>query len=247
MDFLQAFRDYLGPKRYQLYPYILPQKSRFALICPGGGYNMVCSFAEGKPHAKKLNKMGYSAFVLRYDTREKGCYPTPMADVARALRYILDNSEMLNVEPEGFSIWGSSAGGHLAASFGTENMGYPHYGLPKPSALILSYPVITMGKFGHPGSRDSLLGLSPPQLLIDETSVEQHVWPGFPPTFVWCGKDDEVVDYRNSTMLARQMELMGIPHKLTVFEHVRHGLGLAEKTDAKGWFSEAVEFWETYV
>lgn len=245
IDIWQATLDYYGPNRYKLYPYLMPQKAKFAVICPGGGYGTVCSFSEGKPYAKRLNELGYSAFVLRYRTRKKGRYPAPMDDLARAVKYILENSEKLNVETGGYSVWGSSAGGHLAASFGTQNMGYAHYGLPKPAALVLTYPVISMEDYGHPGSAKNLLGKGCSRALVDETSVEKQLWPGFPPTFVWSCWHDGTVDCRNSQMLAEGLAKQGVLHKLMLFDDGKHGSGLATGTTAETWFSNAIEFWET--
>ena len=54
------------------------------------------------------------------------------------------HSDEWNLDMENYSLWGSSAGGHLVASFGTDSMGYKKYNLPKPGAIILSYPVISM-------------------------------------------------------------------------------------------------------
>lgn len=247
MDLIQAMKDRFGKNEYLLTPYVVEKKSKFALICPGGGYGMVCSVAEGKPYAKKLNELGYSAFVLRYRIRSKGRYPIPMEDVAVALDYILEHSDELNVETSGYSLWGSSAGGHLVASFGTQNMGYSKYNLPKPSAIVLTYPVITMGSLTHQGSLENLLGENATQEQIQETSVEKQITPDYPPTFLWCGKVDDVVDYQNSVMMEQQLEENQVPHKFMLFESVGHGVGLAKGTEAEQWFQEAVQFWESHM
>lgn len=122
--------------------------------------------------------------------QKKARYPAPMEDLARALGDILNRAEELNLETDGYSIWGSSAGGHLAASFGTEAMGYAKYGLPKPGALVLCYPVVTMGEKTHLGSRNNLLGEAPEADMIALASVERQITPAYPPTFVWCGDAD---------------------------------------------------------
>ena len=36
----------------------LAKKSKFAVICPGGGYGAVCALLEGYPLAMQLNQMG---------------------------------------------------------------------------------------------------------------------------------------------------------------------------------------------
>lgn len=159
----QAFRDMLHRNDYELKEYVIRdgKKHPFAVICPGGGYSMVCSFVEGMPFAKRLNEMGYSAFVVYYRTKDRARFPGPQDDLARAVKEILHRAEEWNLDTRGYSVWGASAGGHLAASFGTESMGYRKYGLPKPAALVLTYPVITMSDLTHPGTRANLLGTAP--------------------------------------------------------------------------------------
>lgn len=246
IDLWQATKDFYSKNEYALESYPIKKKSKFALICPGGGYEMVCSFVEGKPYAKALNELGFSAFVLRYRVKGKARFPAPMDDLARAVRYILDHSEELNVEREGWSLWGSSAGGHLAASFGTDNMGYISRKLPAPAALVLSYPVITMESFTHKGSAARLLGKEWTPADIQSTSIEKNVSSNYPPTFVWCSRTDEIVDWHNSNMLAEALEKNNVPHQFLLYETGRHGCGIGKGTANESWFGEAVEFWSKY-
>ncbi|MGN0998470.1 MAG: alpha/beta hydrolase [Faecousia sp.] len=242
-----AARDFWRRNEYGLKEFVIRdgKKHPFAVVCPGGGYSMVCSFLEGVPYANRLNEQGYSAFVLYYRCRKKARYPAPMEDLARALRDILNRAEELNLETEGYSIWGSSAGGHLAASFGTETMGYSRFGLPKPGALILCYPVITMGARTHKGSRNNLLGSDPAEALTELTSVEKQITANYPPTFVWCGDTDRTVDPENSRMLSGELEKNGIPHRFVEYPGVDHGVGLGNGLACEKWFEESVAFWES--
>ena len=52
----------------------------FVLLFPGGGYQSVCSAAEGFPAAAELNEAGYNAFVLSYRVREHSQMPKPLED-----------------------------------------------------------------------------------------------------------------------------------------------------------------------
>lgn len=245
---LLAFRDINRRPGYDLKFYPAPggKKAPFALIAPGGGYSMVCSFVEGEPFARELNKRGYSAFVLYYRVRKQAVYPNPQDDMARALRQILDHGEEYNVETTGFSVWGSSAGGHLAASFGTDALGYAKYGLPKPAAVVLVYPVITMGEHTHAGSRDNLLGKNAPEERVKALSIENCVTPDYPPAYIWNTQDDELVPSVNGRLFARAAEAAGVDCRYHCFPHGPHGLGLARGTACEGWFDEAVSFWETH-
>ncbi len=242
-EFMQRTYDLHRPNRYALKPYLIKDGKRhpFAVICPGGGYNAVCSFVEGKPFAEKLNKLGYHAFVVYYRTKNKARYPNPHEDLNRAVEEVFAHAEKWNLDTRSWSIWGSSAGGHLAASYCTEN-----WGTPKPTALVLVYPVITMGEYTHEGSRDNLLGKKASQDMIEKLSVEKQVDSDYPPTFVWYGTADDTVVLPNTQMLAEALDKAGVPCKVEEYEGIGHGVGLAKGTVAEGWIENAVEFWKNH-
>lgn len=242
---LQAAFDFWRGRDYGLKEYLIRdgKEHPFALICPGGAYSMVCSFIEGAPYAKRLNELGYHAFVLYYRCGKKAHYPAPQDDLARALRDILNRAEELHLDTEDYSVWGSSAGGHLTATFGTERLGYVHYGIPKPAALILTYPVVTMEDCTHAGSRKNLLGEAPTRQEIELYSVEKNITPAYPPTFLWCGSADRTVDPENSRELAKTLEANGIAYQFIEYPGVDHGVGLGEGLACEPWFDDAVEFW----
>ena len=245
---IQEIRDRQRPSRYELKKFLIKdgKKHPFALICPGGAYGCVCSFVEGVPFMEELKKKGYAVFILYYHIKDEARYPAPQDDVARALQDILEHAEEYNIDPEGYSVWGSSAGGHLVASFGTENMGYMQYQLPKPASLILIYPVVTMGEKTHQGSRDNLLGVNPTEEMVVFTSVEEQITENYPPTFVWCGDADRVVDPVNSHMLVAALEEKQIPHEFVEYPGVDHGVGLGKGLVCEPWFEKAVAFWEKH-
>ena len=233
-------------KGYYLEKYILKDGKRHpvAIICPGGGYRRVCSFVEGLPFARKLNAMGYSAVVVHYRCGNKNPYPVPQADLARAIRHVMDRKDHWNLDMENYSLWGSSAGGHLAASFGTDAMGYKKYNLPKPGALILTYPVVTMGEKAHEGSRTYLLGKNPTEEDVRFASIEHQVDSDYPPTFLWWGDSDTCVDPDNSRMLRAALEANHIPSMCMEYAGVDHGIGIGKGLPCEGWFEKAVAFWE---
>lgn len=243
-EMVQAAYDFWRPNRYGLKPYLLNDggKHPFAVICPGGGYSMVCSFVEGKPFAEALNARGYHAFVVYYRVKRKAMYPAPQDDLERAIREVFNRAEEWNLNTKSWSLWGSSAGGHLAASFCTEDRG-----IPKPSALILCYPVITMTQRTHSGSRDRLLGREPDSAMIERLSVENHISSTYPPTYLWNGTADELVDPMNSRLLEAALNRERVSHKAEQFAGVGHGVGLAKGTAAEPWFEHAISFWEEQI
>ena len=245
VDVKQSWKDMFFTKNeYRLVDdYVIRdgKKHPFAVICPGGGYYMVCSFIEGVPFAKRLNEMGISVFIVYYRVKKKAHYPAPQEDLARAVREILNNSERYHLETENYSVWGSSAGGHLAASFGLE---YRSRGLPKPGAEILIYPVISMDKtLTHMGSHDFLLGKDASPELEERTSIDKQVTADYPPTYIWCGDADDTVPPENTARMAKALEAAGVPYQCEVFPGVGHGVGPGTGTSAEGWIDHAVAFW----
>lgn len=249
--FLSQIQEFLDTNRnnvYRLKPYLVRDGKTHpvAIVIPGGGYRRICNFSEGYPYAKKLNAMGCHAFVLYYHVREYAHYPAPQKDLVRAVKEIMAHADQWKLDMDGYSVWGSSAGGHLAASFGTEAMGYTQYGLPKPGALVLTYPVVTMGEKTHEGSRNFLIGREPDEETVRLTSVEKQVTPAYPPTFLWWGAEDDCVDPANSRMLKDALEEKHIPSLCTQYPATGHGVGIGEGLPCEGWFEKAVQFWEEH-
>lgn len=246
-DSKQLRSDMFRPNRYELDERFVirdGKKHPFALVVPGGGYYMVCSFIEGAPIARILNEKGISVFILYYRVKDKARYPAPQDDLARAVWHILSNADDYCVERENYSVWGASAGGHLTASFGTETMGYVKYGLPKPGALILTYPVISMQKeLTHMGSHDMLLGKHATYVQELAASVELHVTDNYPRTYIWCGDADGTVPPDNTRNMVKALEAHNIEHMCEIFPGVDHGVGPGTGTAAEGWINRAVKFW----
>ena len=90
------------------------RKNRAAvLIFPGGGYDY-CSDREAEPVALKFLGAGINAFVLRYSCYRKK-FPTNLLEALSALKFIRENAEEFDIDPEKIIVCGFSAGGHLAA------------------------------------------------------------------------------------------------------------------------------------
>ncbi len=224
----------------------LAKKSKFAVICPGGGYGAVCALLEGYPLAKQLNQMGYAAFVVGYRCGRIGRQTTPMEDLATAVAYILRHAEKFRLDTEAYAVIGFSAGAHLAGSLAVPAIGYEKYHLPKPGVMFLGYPVITMGEMAHAGSRENFLGkdYSDDKGLQEKYSLEKHVTGAYPPTFLWQCDGDCLVPCANSGLMAKALEVHQVPYCYEVFPYPTHGLCEDADVHAKNWLERAVGFWE---
>jgi acetyl esterase/lipase len=203
------------------------------VVCPGGGYGALADH-EGKPVAQWLNSLGVTAFVLRYRLGPRYHHPTMLRDAARAIRTVRANAQKWGLDPHRIGILGFSAGGHLASTAATHfDDGNPNAEDPvervssRPDAAILIYPVITLdGPYAHLGSRDNLLGPSPPKELIDLLSNEKQVTPRTPPVFLVHTNGDTGVPAENSLLFALALRRAGVPMELHLYEKGEHGFGL---------------------
>lgn len=227
-----------------IYAFLIGSGAPFVLLFPGGGYGDVCSLVEGYSTALKLNAAGYNVFIVNYTVGKMKSPTEPAEDVASALSYIFAHCSEWNVGID-YAVCGFSAGGHLAATWGTKTLDYQKYGLKKPEAVILCYPVITVGEFTHVGSRKNLLGAhAQDKETQDAYSIEKQVEEEYPPTFIWQCKNDSVVPFQNSLLMKESLQKHGVPYELMAVEGTVHGWGAGVGTPAEGWIEKAVQFWK---
>jgi acetyl esterase/lipase len=205
------------------------------VVAPGGGYTHLAMEKEGYAFARWLNERGVAAFVLTYRLGPKYHHPMELEDAQRAIRMVRAHAAEWGVVTDHVGMWGSSAGGHLAATAGTkfdcgktdasdvvEQQG------SRPDFLVLAYPVITFKEPDlHRGSLKNLLGDSPDPALVDSLSAETQVTKDTPPTFLFATTDDKTVPVINSVMFYSALVKAGVPAEMHLFQHGSHGAGLA--------------------
>jgi acetyl esterase/lipase len=218
------------------------------IICPGGGYSRRAEH-EGAPVATWLNGLGLAAFLLDYRVAPHR-HPTPLRDAQRAIRLVRHQADSLNIRADRVAILGFSAGGHLAATAGTNfDSGDPeardpvHRMSSRPDLLVLCYPVISFGPFAHVGSMWNLLGDDPSADLRRQLSAETNVTRATPPTFLWHTADDPAVSVEHSLAFAAALHRNGVPFSLHVYPTGAHGLGLAlDDPEVSSWTAHCADF-----
>ena len=202
------------------------------VICPGGGYSMT-SDREAEPIAIKFNSLGFHAFVVRYTVTPPMCFPGALLEASRAIAMVREHADEWCVDSDKVFIIGFSAGGHLAGSVGVfwnhdfvkEALG-TYNGEHKPNGMILSYPVISSGEYGHHDSIRNLL-----RERYDEqkeaVSLEKQVSDDTVPAFIWHTVEDTVVPVENALLMASALQAKKIPYELHVYPYGFHGLALS--------------------
>lgn len=184
---------------------------RVAFCNAGGGFAYVGAMQDSFPHALELSKKGYNAFALIYRPNAQ----TACEDLARAIAFVHEHAEELQVDVSDYSLWGGSAGARMAAwlgTYGTQSFGEEEY--PRPAAVIMQYT-----------------GLS-------------EVRGTEPPTYNCVGTRDGIASYRTMEDRINRIRQQGTDAEIEIFEGLPHGFGLGEGTVAEGWIDNAVAFWE---
>jgi acetyl esterase/lipase len=218
------------------------------VVCPGGGYTIRAEH-EGEPVARWLNSIGLPAFVCHYRVQPFR-HPCAFDDARRALRWVRHHAPQWRIDPNRVGMLGFSAGGHLVSTVGTHwDYGDPRADDPleriscRPDAMVLCYPVITLGEHGHQGCATNLLGDEPDETLRGELSNETQVTPETPPTFLWHTADDAGVSVKHSLLFAEALDRCGVLFELHVFQSGAHGLGLAPDDPAVSAWTSLCEEW----
>jgi len=220
------------------------------IVFPGGGYGGLASGHEGRAVAQQFNKIGVTAFVVKYRLPSDSIMVDktigPLQDAQRAIQMVREHAAEWGIDPHKIGIIGFSAGGHLASTLLT------HYSKalidnPKNTSLrpdfgMLIYPVISFGSQAHVGSRENLIGKNPPQALIDLYSNEKQITSDTPPTFLVHATDDDVVPVQNSIMFYNGLIEHKVKAEMHIFEAGGHGFGMENPKSTEHWFDWAANW-----
>lgn len=186
--------------------------ARFAVCNAGGGFAYVGAMHDSFPHALELSKKGYNAFALIYRPGAQ----TACEDLARAINFIFDHAEALQVDTSCYSLWGGSAGARMAAWVGEYGpAAFDGGNRPQAGTVVMQY-----------------------------TGLSGDYSASTPPTYACCGTSDGIASWRTMQRRLRAIAALGIPTEFHSYQGLPHGFGLGTGTVAEGWIDDAVRFWE---
>lgn len=206
------------------------------VVLPGGAYAFR-SRREAEPIALKFLAEDCNAALLEYSVAPTH-FPAALLQVAQAVALLREHAEEWNVDTDKIAVCGFSAGGHLAASYGTlwdRDFVRDYYGFKnkehRPNGMILCYAVTSAGYWAHRGSIENLLGdkANDPEML-ELVSAEKQVTAATPPAFIWHTFDDGCVPVENAILMAGALAEKKINAEVHIFPHGPHGFSLANET-----------------
>jgi acetyl esterase/lipase len=188
------------------------------IVAPGGGWRTLMMSYEGVDVAKRFNRMGVDAFVLKYRLTYTGSGENPQryqdvkamsnADGQQAVRLVRQHAAEYGVRSNRIGMIGFSAGGGvlLGAVYGPAD-GRPDFAIPIYAA----------------GASSAV----PPQ--------------GAPPLFIAVASDDKAVGYQGSIDLFEAWMKAGLKAELHVFQIGAHGF--VTKGGGADHYLDRVEDW----
>lgn len=184
---------------------------KFAICNAGGAFTFVGAMQDSFPHALELSKQGYNAFALIYRPGRNNS----LEDLARAIDFIFEHADELQVDTECYSLWGGSAGAQMVAALG-------------------SYGTASYGGGDHPG---------PGAIVMQYTAYSDYT-ENDPPTYACIGTNDDMSNWHAAQSRIEALDELGIPTEFHAYEGLEHGFGLGTGTIAEGWIDDAMAFWE---
>lgn len=239
-----------------IYAFVVPKQENngtAVLICPGGGYERLSHLYNGFNLAKWYNSIGVSAFVLIYrlphqaDLQQREL--APLQDAQRAMRLIRSHAGKWNLNTGRIGVMGTSAGGHVATMLGTHLTDISAIGDPidsiatRPDFMVLLSPVVSMGRYAHPGSKKNFLGADTTQAMIKLYSNELQVSANTPPCFIVHALNDSTVKVQNSLLFYTALLDKKVNASLHIFPQGGHGIRLDNNPGSTDLWLELLERW----
>ena len=208
----------------------------------GGSWSM--GKKEPWPAIALVDK-GYAVASIDYRLSGNTTFPAQVRDAKAAVRWIRENADKYNIDPNRMGAWGSSAGGHLAALVGTSGDDKELEGT-EPNPLRTSSKVQAVCVFCGPTDlkafseyRPSFKGISPDapkeivtklfggdlknrEVFLTQANPINYVSPKSPPMLIMHGDADPLVPVSQSQMLADALKKSGVKSELIILPGIGH-------------------------
>ncbi|HXT60175.1 MAG TPA: alpha/beta hydrolase [Pirellulales bacterium] len=204
----------------QMHVFLPPKERRngaAAVVCPGGGFQILAWDLEGTEAAEWLNSLGVAALVLKYrvpKAPQDAPWLAAVQDAQRAMSLARGKAAEWDIDPDRLGVLGFSAGGLTAARVAAQHDQRAYEAADefdrapfRPAFAVLIYPG---------GMLDEKSGALKSDFTIGKAT---------PPTFIVHAEDDPV-SCENSVQLFSALKKAGVRSELHVYDAGGHGYGL---------------------
>lgn len=191
-----------------------------------------------------LLQQGFVVASINYRLSQHAKFPAQILDCKSAITWLRDHSKEYGIDADRFGVWGSSAGGHLAALVGTSaNVAELEPGEKKKDqsrvqavcdwfgptdVLKMNEHAGKKGVMNHdsPQSPESQLiggAIQKNQALARKLNPIEYLSSDDPPFLIMHGDQDFLVPLQQSQMLHQALEKKGLKSELVVIQGKGHG------------------------
>ena len=89
--------------------------------------------------------------------------------------------------------------------------------------------------------------LPQPSVVVIAYTSQSSFSGSFPPTFITVSANDSIVNISAVDRRVMNLRSAGVKVEYRKYKTAGHGFGLGNGTDAEGWLSYAVKFWEDHL
>lgn len=202
--------------------------TRSLVLIHGGGWNSG-SKADFRSYVDSFQKRvpDLAIFNLNYRLFNHGhTFPAQEDDIKTALDFIVSKAGEYAVNPNQFVLLGASAGGHLALL-----QAYKHSSPRIVGVIDFFGPTDLTAMYQHPWhpmvpfALQMVTGTTPAANsdLYRSSSPVNFVSVQSPPTLIFHGAADQVVNRSQSDSLKKKLDAAGVRNELIIYPSQRHG------------------------
>lgn len=200
----------------------------------GGGWNRGDRY-KGEELLKPLLDRGFICATIEYRLSEQAVFPAQIQDCKAAVRFLRSHADTYGIDAGQIGVWGSSAGGHLAALLGTsggiaelEGDG-PWPGVSSRVQAVCDWygpsDLFTVGQNPEDHRHAQLLGGEPMDVrrLALLASPVTHASEDDPPFLIMHGTEDTTVPIKQSQLLKGSLKRQGVSVQFEKVPGAGHG------------------------
>lgn len=228
-----------GEKELQLDLYTpKSEKPTPAIVFIHGGAWSKGKRGDMKFYAVHFAKLGYACATITYRLSSEAPFPAAVQDVKCAMRWMRANAEKYNIDPERIAVSGNSAGGHLSLMIGysadvdeLEGDGGNSGSSSRPKAVIEFYGPIDLTGEDAKDVKSVLKFMGGTIEEVRDNYVQAspitHLTKDDPPTLIFHGTVDSLVNISHADRLDEKLTELGIEHIYERYEGWGHTMDLA--------------------
>jgi len=189
------------------------------IVVPGGGHQNLVFGEEGIKPAQYLQKLGVTAFALKYVLAREAGSPYSIegdaqADMLRAVRYVRAHAAEYGVDPNRIGVMGFSAGGELV-SMVAFNPKAPDPNAKDPIDRLSARPDFLIEIYPGP------LGIPP---VVDKAP---------PPVFMLNAFDDKMAVADTDVIQRLYQAWPDVPFERHILSGGQHGFNMGDRSNMK--------------